>query len=113
MGVRKVREEILGSAMYPSFFTTMSIAELRTKLADLDSKYADQGYRDITLEEESGYMDGGPFFALYGTRDETDKEREKRLAKAKRDREYRKLVKQKKQEKERKTYERLKKKFED
>lgn len=72
-------------------------------------------YSDITfeIEEEHGYYnDVSISFQLRGWRDETEAERNKRLADAQKARERDKRRKQLEKDSERAEYERLKKKFE-
>jgi hypothetical protein len=99
--------------------TNISICDLEgdlnqviSTLITIRDNAANLGYYNISIEPDYEY-DG---VELFGTRLETDKEREKRLAKAKKEREANKELKkeqEKEQEKEeRELYEKLKKKFE-
>jgi hypothetical protein len=87
-----------------------NLHELKRKYPEFDSFY-------LSREEESDYSGGyNTWYAVFGHRKETDKERDKRLAKAKKQRASQKVRREKetkeKEIRERKEYEKLKAKFE-
>lgn len=106
---KKVRLEF----RYPDFFIG-SVKELIKELEHLHKKHP--GYDDFTFEEHIYYPDAPTAYNLYGIRKETDKERDKRLAKVKKarvsQRKRREKEAKEKEARERRTYKKLKAKFE-
>jgi malate/lactate dehydrogenase len=84
--------------------------ELQTILEDFGAK----GYYNITIDQEKeyGYYDDVDIIhVIYGTRRETDNERDKRLEANRKAREAKKAEKEKKVEEDRKLFESLKKTY--
>ncbi len=84
-----------------------SVSDLMGQLAFWEGEHG----KTVELRVVPYGHDGGMDFELWHTRDETEKERDKRLVKARKLREKNKVVKEKKEVGERKQYERLRKKF--
>jgi len=76
-----------------------------------EHKQTHKNYEDLTLAAWWDY-DDFHYLSLYGTREENEKERKKRLDKAKKEREKKKKLDEGKKEKELKELARLKKKYE-
>ena len=92
-----------------------SIDTIIDTLQSLKEDFKDKNYNYLWLDKETSYgyyNDMDVSYTLYGSRKETDKEYDARMAKNKKALNVVKINKQKKLEKERKEYERLKKKFE-
>lgn len=86
------------------------VNELQSILEDFEAK----GYYSICIESEReyGYYDEvTTTYVLYGTRRESDKEREKRLEANRKAREAKKIEKEKKIDQDRELFESLKEKY--
>lgn len=82
-------------------------------LQELKETNEAKGYTNLTLSVEyTAFSDDGSYFELRGTRKETDRERNKRLAKAKKEIEQRKKDIDKEEDAEHSLYLKLKRKFE-
>ncbi len=95
--------------------THISIYDLEGRIVDtiamLQSFVNDHGEDTVIMVDEDPYTNTAQI-EISWLRKETDKEREKRLAKQRKEREREKIRKEKEKERLRKEYERLKKMFE-
>ncbi len=110
---KKVYKEITEKIRDVYFENEMFEGDIQTiidNLSDIKKEAVALGYSDIKIEEECiDYYDKSWF--LTGTRNETDKERNKRLKKAQKEKEKKAEAKRVKDEKDLAEYERLKKKY--
>lgn len=93
MPKKKYLEKIDKLDSFGKYFFEDSLDHVIGALKGFRAQYESQGYRDIYIEgdiEYGYYNDHYDKFVLYGKRDETDAERDKRLAKRKKYREKKK-----------------------
>ena len=103
---KAITKEIHSISMYDFIGPIGSVID--SLIAEKENAEED-GYFDVTIEDHVDWDETS--FTLEGSRLETDKEFEKRLAKDKKQREKNKKIKEERKEKEKKEYERLKKKY--
>lgn len=103
---KKIIEEL--DVYFKADLDSRSFDQIRESLNNIENNYPD--HRNFRIELIFG-GDDGDFPTVFAERDETDEERNKRLAKMRKNREKNKVEKDHILERDRKEYERLKRKF--
>lgn len=108
---KEIYERIKGCDCYSEYDFEGKISDIVSSLSDTIEKAEELGYRDIELKNDTLYPEDANF-EVWGIRDETDSERDKRLKNEARKKELDKKRKENAKAKKYKEYLKLKKEFE-
>jgi len=92
------------------FFERLTLDEAIEKLNNLKETYKDK-YEILKFRSQYGFGEEEDRIILYGTREETETEKDKRLLRQKKQKEKENKIKEAKEAREKEQYEKLKKKF--
>lgn len=95
---------------YVDFFERLTLDEVIEKLNNLKEIHKDK-YKILKFRSVYGFGEEADRIILYGTREETETEKDKRLLRQKKQKEKENKIKEAKEAREKEQYEKLKKKF--